>query len=169
MTTSFKKIMFTTDLSERSWKALRPAVSLADGLDAELVVFFGQPVVNAALGSFDLSVMPVDLAEVTSRRANEARGEIKAKLKEFGIKRPVEIVVKETKHPAEEIVEQATNLGADLLVLATHGRTGLSHVLYGSTAEKVVRTSPVAVVSVRAFPPPPKKARAKDEKASSDT
>ena len=51
--------------------------------------------------------------------------------------------------PYEEIIKQAETRGADLIVLGTHGRTGLDHVLFGSTAEKVVRKSKVPVLTVR--------------------
>jgi len=52
--------------------------------------------------------------------------------------------------PAEVIVETASNLGSDLIVMGTHGRRGLSHLLLGSVAERVVRTSSVPVLTVRA-------------------
>jgi nucleotide-binding universal stress UspA family protein len=48
------------------------------------------------------------------------------------------------------IVEQAEQLGADLIVLGTHGRTGVAHALLGSVAERVVRSSPIPVITVRA-------------------
>lgn len=51
--------------------------------------------------------------------------------------------------PGETIVETASNLGADLIVMGTHGRRGLSHLLLGSVAERVVRTSAVPVLTVR--------------------
>ncbi|HYQ46604.1 MAG TPA: universal stress protein [Polyangiaceae bacterium] len=51
--------------------------------------------------------------------------------------------------PASSIVERAAGGGYDLLVLGTHGRTGLSHALMGSVAEKVVRRAPCAVLTVR--------------------
>jgi len=50
----------------------------------------------------------------------------------------------------DEIIKKAVELNADLIVLGTHGRTGLDHVLFGSTAEKVVRKSPVPVLTIRA-------------------
>ena len=52
-------------------------------------------------------------------------------------------------HPADEIVHAARERGADLIVMATHGRTGLQHVLLGSVAEKVVRLAPCPVLTVR--------------------
>ncbi len=52
--------------------------------------------------------------------------------------------------PAESIVEAVTDLGCDLVVMGTHGRRGLKHLLLGSVAEEVTRTSPVPVLTVRA-------------------
>ena len=51
--------------------------------------------------------------------------------------------------PYEQIIAQAEEKSADLIVLGTHGRTGLDHVLFGSTAEKVVRKSALPVLTVR--------------------
>ena len=51
--------------------------------------------------------------------------------------------------PASAIIEQAKSGGYDLLIMGTHGRTGLSHALMGSVAEKVVRRAPCAVLTVR--------------------
>jgi nucleotide-binding universal stress UspA family protein len=52
-------------------------------------------------------------------------------------------------HPAETIVRIAQERGADLIVMSTHGRTGLQHVLLGSVAEKVVRLAPCPVMTVK--------------------
>jgi nucleotide-binding universal stress UspA family protein len=52
--------------------------------------------------------------------------------------------------PDEVIVETASNLGSDLIVMGTHGRRGLSHLFLGSVAERVVRTSPAPVLTLRA-------------------
>jgi nucleotide-binding universal stress UspA family protein len=52
-------------------------------------------------------------------------------------------------NPVEEIVEEARTAGVDLLVIATHGRTGLSHVLLGSVAERIVREAPCPVLTIR--------------------
>jgi nucleotide-binding universal stress UspA family protein len=54
-----------------------------------------------------------------------------------------------TGHPADTIVRIAQERGADLIVMGTHGRTGLQHVLLGSVAEKVVRLAPCPVLTVR--------------------
>jgi nucleotide-binding universal stress UspA family protein len=52
--------------------------------------------------------------------------------------------------PYDEIIKKGLDISADLIVVGTHGRTGLDHVLFGSTAEKVVRKSPIPVMTIRA-------------------
>lgn len=61
-------------------------------------------------------------------------------------------VLEKSDIPAEEIVSYARNAGIDLIVMGTHGRTGLSHVLMGSVAERVVRTAPCPVMTTRNAP-----------------
>jgi nucleotide-binding universal stress UspA family protein len=62
---------------------------------------------------------------------------------------------------AEAIVATATRLKSDLIVIATHGRTGLSHLLLGSVAERVVRAAPCPVLTVRAATPVPRRSTAR--------
>ena len=56
-------------------------------------------------------------------------------------------------YPATVIVDEATELGADLVVIGTHGHTGLKHLLLGSIAERVVQKAPCPVLTVRATDP----------------
>ena len=51
--------------------------------------------------------------------------------------------------PYDEIIKKGEEIEADVIVLGTHGRTGLDHMLFGSTAEKVVRKSSIPVLTVR--------------------
>jgi nucleotide-binding universal stress UspA family protein len=60
--------------------------------------------------------------------------------------------VLEAASPATALVEYARRNRIDLVVMATHGRTGITHLLLGSTAEKLVRTAPVPVLTVRPTP-----------------
>ena len=54
-----------------------------------------------------------------------------------------------TGHPAAMIVAEASTTGADIIVMGTHGRTGFAHMFLGSVAERVVRTAPCPVLTVR--------------------
>ena len=58
-------------------------------------------------------------------------------------------VIRKSDEPAEEIVKYADSEGIDLIVMGTHGRPGLAHLLMGSVAEKVVRTAPCPVLTLR--------------------
>ena len=58
-------------------------------------------------------------------------------------------VIRKSDEPAEEIVKYAQAEGVDLIVMGTHGRPGLAHLLMGSVAEKVVRTAPCPVLTIR--------------------
>ena len=61
----------------------------------------------------------------------------------------VELMIEQHASAAEGICEVAETSGADLVVLSTHGRTGLSHMLIGSVAERVVRHAPCPVLTLR--------------------
>jgi nucleotide-binding universal stress UspA family protein len=63
-----------------------------------------------------------------------------------GVERETEVAVGE---PHAKIVEVAKEKNADMIVMATHGRTGLAHALMGSVAEKVIRTAPCPVFSIK--------------------
>lgn len=142
-----KKILFPTDFSDSSDHAVRYAVSFAQEFDAKLyVLHIVEDVSNAAY--FDMLAGPP---------LQEMYAEMEARAWE-SVKR----AVPETKRsdvdweplvrrgaPAIEICHTAEELEVDLVVLGTHGRTGLKHMLFGSVAEKVVRMAPCPVLSVR--------------------
>ena len=58
-------------------------------------------------------------------------------------------VLETSDHPADEIVQYAKAAGIDLIVMGTHGRGAMAHLLVGSVAETVVRTAPCPVLTVR--------------------
>jgi len=84
-----------------------------------------------------------EILSKTQQAMNEARSRALAQ----GIT-SVDIVMSEGA-PFSEIVRAAREHGSDLIVIATHGRTGLKHALLGSVTEKVVRKAPCAVLTVR--------------------
>jgi nucleotide-binding universal stress UspA family protein len=91
--------------------------------------------------------MMQELAEQAQRHLEEWRADA-----ERIVQAPRVSVEKAIGEPASEIVSYATDSGVDLLVLGTHGRTGLEHALMGSIAERVVRRAHCPVLTVR--PPP---------------
>jgi nucleotide-binding universal stress UspA family protein len=129
----FRRILMATDFSPGSRRALRHAEKIAKALRAELVLLH---VVGPAVES------PAEFAE-----ANERLVETATKLSRRGCR---VAPLMETGCPASAIVARAEAMRADLIVVGTAGRTGLSHLFLGSVAENVVRSSRVPVVTVRA-------------------
>jgi universal stress protein A len=87
----------------------------------------------------------------------DPKAEVEGRLKEFVDDlgppgQPVVTLAVSTGHPSTEICKYATANDCDLIVMATHGRTGLAHMILGSTAEQVVRHAPCPVMTVRVQP-----------------
>ena len=134
---AIRTILHPTDLSETSQAAFRLACALARDYKAELIVLHVYP-------------PPVDGAEAVDRQRdadfeNTLKEQIRrAAPEDPAIRMDYEI---EEGSAAEVILEAAKT--CDLIVMGTHGRTGLSRVLLGSTAERVVREAPCPVATVR--------------------
>ena len=144
---NFRRILVPTDFSDNSRAALDHAVGLAEKFGSELVLLhvvqdlalilpdavMPTPVVNPDLGQL------VDSAKTGLANLIAARD-----LARLNPRSEVRIGV-----PAAEIDDAAKELGADLICVSTHGRTGLAHFLLGSVAERIVRHSPCPVLIVR--------------------
>ncbi len=131
------------DFSKPSRKALHYAVSLAKSFNAQIRLLH---VVEAVV--FQPDTMVVETAALAARLNEEARRCLSAWRKEVAS----EIVVKDDLRagtPYREIIEAASETKSDLIVLGTHGRTGLTRLLIGSTAERVVRHAACPVLVVR--------------------
>lgn len=143
---AFKKILCPTDFSAGSKHALQVAVRLANESDAELVIAHAWHVPALAIGNDFL--LPADT--VQSMIADEERGLEQAarEARELGATRVSTLFL--TGVPWVEIVDTVKNDRAfDLVVIGTHGRTGLPRVLLGSVAETVIRHSPCRVLATR--------------------
>jgi len=148
-TADWKRILCPIDFSDASRAALETACELARRFDAKLALFHAYPVPGYTFpdGSFVASTkMLEELADQAKRHLDEWKGLAEA----TGVK-GVETATA-VGEPAHEIVAFAREQQSDLLVLGTHGRSGLSHALMGSVAERVVRKAPCPVLTVR----PPK-------------
>jgi nucleotide-binding universal stress UspA family protein len=150
-----RTIICPVDFSEGSESALDYAAGLARmlGNDLELVHVFQVPAVALPDGAFVAS--PTYLANLTSRAQQELETS-RARVADDGLH--VTTVLLQGM-PASSIVDHADPERASMIVMGTHGKTGLRRLLLGSVAEQVVRSSRVPVLTVRNPPPPERSAR----------
>jgi nucleotide-binding universal stress UspA family protein len=143
-----KRILVPIDFSEPSMAALDFAVQLSHSLRSQLTVLFVvEPVYLAVPGDMYAPNTSVDMLLVEQQRAGRQQLlKISQDLNKKGVKCKGLLAVGPVYHM---IADTARKTKADLLVLGTHGRTGLSRVLLGSVAERVVQTAPCPVVTVR--------------------
>jgi nucleotide-binding universal stress UspA family protein len=141
------RILVPLDFSEHAAKALRFAAALARQFNATLVlVHIIEPLVYPA--DFGYTPLPANALEQDfEREATERLAALAGEQRSAGLR--VEHFVRVGK-PYHEIAVAAAEQRADLVVLTTHGYTGLTHVLLGSTAERVIRHAPCPVLVVRA-------------------
>lgn len=146
-----QRIVAPVDFSETTDAGLSPAVSLATEYGAELVLLhvlnFPYPQIDRAMPTFDLDAYYDEMRESALANLN---GLVDEETRQFSKVRPLV----ERGVAYHEIVQVAAHEKADLVVLPTHGRKGLSHLLFGSTAEKVVRLAPCPVMTVCPKLPP---------------
>lgn len=141
-----ERILFPTDFSAYAKHALKYALDLASERKAKLYILHVIP-------KLDISVVPggatYPFAKIYSDMEQEAKKNIHRLVpKRFLEKIEIEnIIVRGTPHL--EIIKAAKKYTIDLITIATHGRTGISHALLGSTAEKVVRQAPCPVLCVK--------------------
>jgi nucleotide-binding universal stress UspA family protein len=142
-----KTILHPTDFSESSKHAMNYAIALTEEFQAKLCVLHVIEEISSAL-YFDMLQAPplMQLMLDIEKRAREALDEILPA--EVRGKLPAEYVIRKGV-PFLEILRCAEEVKADMIVLGTHGRTGLKHALFGSVAEKVVRKAVCPVLSVR--------------------
>ena len=144
---ALKTILAPTDFSETSKIALKHAVALAEKFGATLHLLHVLPDPHAQAWSIEAAGVPVD--QLQTRWGEEAKARLDEAL--TAAEREALHAVTETRvgHPFLEIIRYAKASKADLIVIGTHGRGAIEHMLLGSVAEKVVRKSPCAVLTVR--------------------
>lgn len=142
---NIKRILVPTDFSEFSLAGMDYVVSLAVLYDAQIYLL------NVIDHEPTLAFHAVDLHSETLLRNNTKKAEAYlSRLVETKFRNMQNIVVVVRQgDPANVIVRFAKEQGIDLIVMATHGRTGLAHVLLGSVTEKVVRHSSVPVLTIK--------------------
>ena len=146
---TLRRVLCPVDFSDTAHAALRYAVDFCQRFDAELTLLH----VYQAPGFTLPEGMVVAGADVFTDLLRDIEAAL-ARWREDAQRRGVRVVhtatVAGATHP--EIARYADEQGFDLVVIGTHGRTGIAHALLGSTAEKVVRYAHCPVLTVRAAP-----------------
>jgi nucleotide-binding universal stress UspA family protein len=143
---NLKKILVPIDFSGFSKNALKYAVPFAKQFDAEiLLLYVVEPTIYPADFSFGQIGLPGIEEEMRKRGTEELIKLAKDEISDV-VKSRTRV---ETGKAFTEINRVAKEEEIDLIIIATHGHTGIEHAIFGSTAEKVVRKAPCPVLSIR--------------------
>src|SRR5579872_3700570 len=154
---SFKSILVPIDFSGCSEKALHFAVRFARQFGAKLVLLHVAPSYADAYFVTEFGRLQADVARCSEDRLHALAQEA------VPVDVPSQTIVR-IGRPASTIVNTAHELGTDLIIISTHGYTGIKHVVFGSTAEDVVRHSPRPVMTIRAKRKKPRRQEATEAK-----
>lgn len=137
-----KKILIAADISEMAEKVILKGVELARDLNTEYSVI---SVTDDTIMVPDTTAMV--MPQIIEGQREQTRSTIRGIVERNGLK-PANVFL-ESGDTVDTIIDKVTEYKADILVVGTHGRTGLDHFLLGSMAEKLIRTSPVSVFVVK--------------------
>ncbi len=141
----YTKILIATDGSENSEVAEDHGLTLAKELGASVTIFHVVEVIRPSRSiSSPTSLMLDEQKRMLTEEGERIVKEVEKKGEKMGLKVNTAVV---EGHPANEILEHAKDY--DLVVVGTLGKSGISHLVMGSVAEKVVRHSPVPVLVVK--------------------
>lgn len=154
MNNQFKKIVCPVDFSEPSECALAQAAALAEQNEAELqILTVVQPLTPAMFSDGMMLAQPDALPNQSEKLAQNLLVQLKTKF--CGNLQDRATLHVAVGVPFVEIVRHAHETGADLIVMGSHGRTGIEHLMIGSVAERVVRKASCSVLVVRDGKTPP--------------
>lgn len=139
-------ILVPTDLGEPSEPAIDLGTDLAKKFESELTLLHVYEVPMYAYSAMAYTTA----ADLLAPMEAAAREKLEARLTVLRKQLPRAKAILRTGTPWEEILAAIAESKADLVVMGTHGRRGVTHALLGSVAEKMVRLSPIPVLTVRA-------------------
>jgi len=143
---TIKKILVPIDFSDYSKKALKYTIDFAKQFNAEIILVY---VIEPLMYPADLSMGQMVIPQSTVDLGEKSKAELEVLAKnEIGDLLNFDTIVK-TGKPFIEIIETAAETDSDLIIISTHGHTGVEHLLFGSTSEKVVRKAPCPVLTLR--------------------
>ena len=146
------RVLVATDFSDEAIWALRASLELLTGVDSDPPQF---TLLHVYYVPYEFSMDSIygpaaPDASVWEAVAREVGGRLDRHAQALEAELGVDVVpVSQGGYPPQVIVQQAAELQVDWIVLGTHGRTGLAHVLLGSTAERVIQKAPCPVLTVR--------------------
>jgi nucleotide-binding universal stress UspA family protein len=143
----FHRILCALDFSDASQAALRTACELARSTGATVTALHVYELPGHALPPYGFAVAP-EVLDSARERMQAALERARLEAVSLGAPGVAAAMIDDT--PWHGIVEYARAGGFDLIVVGTHGRSGLRHALLGSVAERVVRHAPCAVLTVHA-------------------
>jgi nucleotide-binding universal stress UspA family protein len=138
----YDSILVPTDGSDGAITAAAHAIELAQVHDATIHVLY---VVDVRMSPISSGMDREEVMELLDENSEDPTAAVVAQATEAGVDSESDVQVGV---PYEAICEYADVEGMDVIVMGTHGRTGIDHALFGSTTERVVRTAGVPVVSV---------------------
>jgi len=145
-TLGLNSILVPIDFSVHSKNALKYAIPLAEQFGASLhLVFVVEPTVYPADLGFGQVVLPGIEEELREKGAEELQALIE---REIGSRVEATCIVR-TGSPHQEILAEASEKDVDMIVVATHGHSGVEHMLFGSTADRIVRHAKCPVLTIR--------------------
>ncbi len=142
------RIVCPTDFSPTSSRAVDYAATLAASFGAELVLLHVIPEMTYPMRSFGISASMEHIQEELHKKASETLEQRAAEAKAAKPELNVRCALRDGE-PHNETMACAKEESADMIVMGTHGHTGITHALLGSTAEKVVRLASCPVLTVR--------------------
>lgn len=154
-----RKILAPVDLSNLSKLGLRYALEIAESQEAEVVVYNILTVEETPFpqGAEEWVAKQTELPKVKKTLDRRRKQLERFFADEFDVQKHKVRLEVEIGTPYKKIVDKAQREGVDMIVMSTHGRTGVMHMLIGSVTERVVRRAPCPVLSV----PPPQQGKLK--------
>lgn len=144
---TYEKILVTTDGSEGAKAAAEHAIDIADKYDADLHILYVVDIgVDTSLSSVSDLMSQLESSGKLEDVGKKATESIKENAEASGVNSEVSV---KRGIPHKEINSYIKEKEIDMIVMGTHGRTGLDRILLGSVAEKVVRSADVPVLTVR--------------------
>lgn len=141
-----RRVLFPTDFSDNAQEAIPHVLEMSRRFEAQVDVLH---VLESAVHPTDFAWSATTIEDLAEKRKDAAEERLKSLVEEMGLAPDRATAVVEFGNPFEQIVRYAKEKNVDLIVMATHGRTGLSHLLLGSTAERVVRLAHCPVMTIK--------------------